>query len=164
MKGNPENPKLGSKVNHGLYFIFLLFILAVLGLCGCKWAFSSWSEHRLFFIAVRGLSHCGGFSCCRAWALWHTGFSSCSTQAQQLWRTDLVALRHVGSSQTRDRTRVPCIGRQILNHCITREVPELWLLHTDGDYRFRALCVCVCVCVCVHSGAEAVSEIGRAHV
>ena len=34
-----------------------------------------------------------------------------------------VALRHVGSSQTRARTRVPCIGRQILNHCATREAP-----------------------------------------
>ena len=33
----------------------------------------------------------------------------------------LVAPRHVGSSQTRAQTRVPCIGRQILNHCATRE-------------------------------------------
>ena len=32
-----------------------------------------------------------------------------------------AAPRHVGSSQTRARTRVPCIGRQILNHCATRE-------------------------------------------
>ena len=38
----------------------------------------------------------------------------------------LVALRHVRSSQTRARTRVPCIGRQILNHCATREA----LLHS----------------------------------
>ena len=59
----------------------------------------------------------------------HTAFSSCSTQVQQLWCTGLVAPRHVGSSQTRDQTRVPCIGRQILNHCATREVPiplEFW--------------------------------------
>ena len=28
---------------------------------------------------------------------------------------------HVGSSQTRARTRVPCISRHILNHCTTRE-------------------------------------------
>ena len=35
-----------------------------------------------------------------------------------------VALRHVGSSQTRTRTRVPCIGRRILNHCATREAQE----------------------------------------
>ena len=33
----------------------------------------------------------------------------------------LVAPRHVGSSQTRAWTHVPCIGRQILNHCATRE-------------------------------------------
>ena len=39
-----------------------------------------------------------------------------------------VALRHVGSSQTRARTRVPCIGRQILNHCDTREAPYTVLL------------------------------------
>ena len=37
----------------------------------------------------------------------------------------LVAPRHVGSSRTRDRTRVPCIGRRILNHCATREVPRV---------------------------------------
>ena len=35
----------------------------------------------------------------------------------------LVAPRHVGSSWTRDQIRVLCIGRQILNHCTTREVP-----------------------------------------
>ena len=41
-----------------------------------------------------------------------------------MWLTGLVAPRHVGSSQTRARTRVPCIGRQILNHCATREAPK----------------------------------------
>ena len=33
----------------------------------------------------------------------------------------LAALRHRGFFQTRDRTRVPCIGRWILNHWTTRE-------------------------------------------
>ena len=36
---------------------------------------------------------------------------------------DLAAPWHVGSSWTRDRTCVPCIGRQILNHWTIREVP-----------------------------------------
>ena len=58
-------------------------------------------------------SQCRGLSCCRAQAP--------DTQAQQLWLTGPAAPRHVGSSQTRARTRVPCIGRQILNHCATRE-------------------------------------------
>ena len=35
----------------------------------------------------------------------------------------LIAPRHVGSSWTRDRTRVLCIGRWILNHWTMREVP-----------------------------------------
>ena len=38
----------------------------------------------------------------------------------------LVALRQVGSSGTRARTRVSCIGRRILYHWATREAP--WLL------------------------------------
>ena len=42
-------------------------------------------------------------------------------QTQYLWLTGPVAPRHVGSSQTRARTRVPCISRQILNHCATWE-------------------------------------------
>ena len=34
----------------------------------------------------------------------------------------------MGSSLTRDRTHVPCIGRWILNHCATREVHGLIFL------------------------------------
>ena len=34
----------------------------------------------------------------------------------------LIALWHVGSFQTRDRTHVPCNGRQVLNHSATRVV------------------------------------------
>ena len=41
-----------------------------------------------------------------------------------MWCTGLVAPRHVGSSGTRAQTRVPCIGRWILNHCPTREVSD----------------------------------------
>ena len=56
----------------------------------------------------------------------HRGLSRCGpqapdAQAQQLWLTGPAAPRHVGSSQTRARTRVPCIGRQTPNHCATRE-------------------------------------------
>ena len=59
--------------------------------------------------------------------------SRCRAQAlgirtQRLWCTGLVVPRHVESSQTRDQTQVPCIGRQILNHWTTREVPYLELL------------------------------------
>ena len=42
--------------------------------------------------------------------------------ARFLWCSGLVGLQHVESSRSRDRTHVPCVGRQILNHCTTREV------------------------------------------
>ena len=64
----------------------------------------------------------------------HRGLSRCGAQApdalaQQLWLTGPAAPRHVGSSQTRAQTRVPCIGRQTLNHCATREALDLLLKH-----------------------------------
>ena len=65
-------------------------------------------------------SHCRGLSLC--------GAQAPDAQAQWLWLTGLVAPRHVGSSQTRARTYVPCIGRQILNHCATREAPWVQFL------------------------------------
>ena len=41
---------------------------------------------------------------------------------QQLQCMSLVALQHAGSSQNRAQTHVPCIHRQILKHCTTRDV------------------------------------------
>ena len=80
---------------------------------------------RWVFVAVCGLSLVamrGGYSSlwCAVFSLWwllllQSMGSSC---------VGLVAPRHMGSSQTGDRTRVPCIGRRILNHCTTREVPR----------------------------------------
>ena len=54
-------------------------------------------------------------------ALGRTGFSHCRMRAQRSWHTGLGAARHVGSSQTRDRTSVLCIARRFLNHRTTRE-------------------------------------------
>ena len=51
-----------------------------------------------------------------------------------MWLTGPVAPRHVGSSQTRARTRVPCIGRQILNHCATREARAFILESSKGSH------------------------------
>ena len=97
-----------------------------MGLRCCTRAFSSCGKRGLLFVAVRGFSlqwllllrsrgsRRAGFSTCGSRAL-QCRLSSCGARA-------LVAPRHVGSSRTRDRTRVPCIGRWILNHCTTREV------------------------------------------
>ena len=119
-------------------FLFIYLCLVVLGLCCFPQTLSLVAASRCYFG-----SRCVSFSLWQL-LLWITGsrrmgFSSCSrwTQwlwllgsrawAQQLWYMGLVALQHVESSRARDQTRVPHIGRQVLIHCTTREVPELML-------------------------------------
>ena len=55
------------------------------------------------------------------WPLPLRGAQAPDAQAQRPCLTGPAAPRHVGSSQTGARTRVPCIGRRTLNHCATRE-------------------------------------------
>ena len=52
----PKN--LGPKINlnfEKLINLFIYLFLAALGLCCCVWAFSSWGERGLLFVAVCGL-------------------------------------------------------------------------------------------------------------
>ena len=48
---------------------------------------------------------------------------------------------HVGSCWTRDQTRVRCIGRRILNHWTTREVPIKTLAERDVNYLGGIQCI-----------------------
>ena len=102
--------------------LFIDLFLAALGLCGCTQAFSSCDEQRLLSSCGAWASHCSGFSR-GAWALGHKYW------AQYLCPTSLVASRHTGPSWTRDQTYVTWIGRQILNHWTTREVPSPFILY-----------------------------------
>ena len=92
--------------------------------------------HRLSLVVVSG--GCSWLQCTHfllQWLLlWQSmrsrarGLSSCCSWAQEhwlssLWSMGLVAPWHVGSSQTRDQTCVPCTARQILNHWTIREAP-----------------------------------------
>ena len=58
---------------------------------------------------------CAGSLCCAGFPLVaaHGGSSARGRRARELWHTGLLA-PHTGSSQTRDRTCVSCVGRQIL--------------------------------------------------
>ena len=85
-------------------FILFIYLLVVLGLCCCPQAFSSCGERGLLFSCGEQLLIAGSRTC---------GLSS------------LVALWHVGSSRIRDQTRVPCVGRRILNQQTTRETLEV---------------------------------------
>ena len=97
----------------------LILFLAVFGLCCCAQASSSWEEQRLLFC---------GFSSQRL--LWLQGAGSRARGLQELqrmgsglqgfeklWRMGFVAPQCVESSWTRDWTRVPWIGRQIVIYC-----------------------------------------------
>ena len=106
--------------------------LAALGLHCSMRAFSTCSQQGLLSSCSTRASHCGGFSCFggRDLDMWasvvaalHASTLDSRVWAQQLWCTALVAPRAVESSRTRDRTHVPCLGRQILIPCTTREVP-----------------------------------------
>ena len=60
-----------------------------------------------------------------------------------MWLTGPAAPWHVGSSQTRARTRVPCISRQILNHCTTREAPISFYSNVSLRFPNHSLMMCL---------------------
>ena len=111
------------------FFFFNLFYLFIFGCVRSSLLHAGFlqlaASRGLLFVAVRGLlipvaSLVAGARALgtRTQKLWLAGSRA---QAQQLWCTGFVAPRHVGSFWSRARTRVPCIGRRILNHCATRE-------------------------------------------
>ena len=78
-----------------IFFTFFIYFFLFWGCAGSLWLhelFSSCSERELL---SRCDAQCKGFSL--RWLL-------------LLWLTGLGALQHVGSSQTRGRTHVPCIA------------------------------------------------------
>ena len=108
----------------------------MLGLRLCARAFSSCGKWGPLFIAVRRPLTIAA-SVVAEHRLQTRKLSSC-------WSTGLVAPQHVGSSQTRARTRIPCISRQILNHCATREAPTtllvLYILWVCTNGQWYVLC------------------------
>ena len=96
--------------------LFIYLFLAVLGLRFYARAFLQLRRAGAALHRGARASHYRGLSCC--------GAQAPDAQAQQLWLTGPVAPRHMGSSQTRARTRVPRIGRQTPNQCTTREAPN----------------------------------------
>ena len=87
--------------------------MAVLGLHLCARAFSSCCKWGPLFITVRGPLTIAA-SLVAEHRLQTHRLSNCGSRAQLL--RGMWDLPRPGA-----RTRVPCIGRQILNHCATRE-------------------------------------------
>ena len=57
----------------------------------------------------------------------------------------------MGSSQTRARTHVPCIGRQILNHCATREAQFTDIFYLIRPFIHETFIDCSHVILCLIS-------------
>ena len=87
---------------------------------------------RLFIVALGLLCSCGRQSPERIGSVGAAHrLISCGAWAQLphgMW--DL-------SSLTRDRTHVPCIGRWILNHWTTREVPYICFSYCEFSLSYR---------------------------
>ena len=97
---------------------------------------NNWAALGLIAARLSAVSVSGGCSSCSTQAS-HCGgprgaeqrcpgcklrYAVSRARAQQLRGAGFLAPQHVGSSQTRDHTYVPCIGRQTLNGQTTREV------------------------------------------
>ena len=106
---------------------FIYLFLAVLeprAFRSFVWAYSASGEQVYFLVAVVSLA--------MEHRLW-------GARPQQLGHMGLAALWHMGSSWTRDQTHVPCIGRQILIYCTTREVLALFLTIPRESLRLAGL-------------------------
>ena len=92
--------------------------MAALGLHCCTWTFSSCGKKGLFSSCSAQVSHGNGFSCCTAWGLGHAGSVTVAH------RLSCSTTRGIFTEQKSNPC--PCIGRQIPNHCISREFPDLY--------------------------------------
>ena len=109
----------------------------------------------VFFFGCAGFSlWCMGFLLPWILLLQSTGSRARRLQQQRNLGSVVVAdgpscfNQHVELSQTRDRTSVPCIGRQILNHCTTREV-QILLILTEFVLQHSSECLHRLVWLCI---------------
>ena len=106
-----------------------LFVFGGTSLCCCAPAFSLCGKQELLSSCGAQTSHCSSFSCCRAWL-------QSKQEAQWLYCISSTTLQPVESSQTRDQTCAPCIGRQILNHWNMQVSSCQFLNYNSNDFIF----------------------------
>ena len=133
---NTESKVYNFQTTLNLISVFHLLLAALgrLAVCGLSLGatsgrFSVVAVHGLF-TAVASLVSEHGLQGTQASVIAACRLSSCASwslraQSQQLWHTGLVAQQHVGFSQARNQTNVPCIAKWILNHQGTREALQL---------------------------------------
>ena len=87
----------------------IIYLLDVLGIHCCVWAFSNRSKWGILFVVVCGLLIAAVsplIAKTEHGLQRRVGFGGCGAWAQQLWPTALTALGPMESSWTRDRTLV----------------------------------------------------------
>ena len=90
-------------------------------------------------MATVGLHCCVGAvgaPCYGGWVSHCSSFSCWGAQAQELWHTGLLVPQPVGSSRTRDQTRVSWISKGILYHWATRETQKFIILMKSNLLNF----------------------------
>ena len=86
-------PPISSLQQVRVFVLKNLFIYIYFWLC---WVFVAVKTVGYCLVALMQASHCNGFSCCRAQALGHRGFSHCVMWPQQLWLLDSRAQTQYG--------------------------------------------------------------------
>ena len=116
---------------HCFCFLRFIYVLAVVGLCCCTWAFSSCGKKGLLFVAVcRFLIAVASFVVeHRLWTrrLWQLQLMGSIVAALRLSSLNSAVVAHgphVGSSWNRDQTGVCHTAGQNLNHWTTSETHE----------------------------------------
>ena len=117
--------------------VYYLFMLGPAGPSSLRGLFPSCGEQALLFTHSAQAFHAAtslvkpGLQGARASAVRLPDYWA---QAQYLWPTGLVALRHVGSSRIRDQTCVSCFGRGILYLWAARQDPRWPLYHKVSSH------------------------------
>ena len=131
-------------IKNVIYFWLCWVFAASCRLC------SSWGGKGRLSSRGAKASHSSGFSrAAQALVTAARGLRSGGSRAQELWCPGLVALQHAGSSPTRDRTHVSCIGRRILHHWATRKA-LMWTIYKKSLLGLLQYCFCFMFCVFGH--------------
>ena len=116
----------------------IALFLAVLGLHGCE------GSSPVAAIGSYSLLRCSGCSLRQSLGTWASAVAACGllgsgAQAQQLWHMSFVAPQHVWSSWIRNWTCVSCIGRWILSHWDSRELPLMSFMLFKGESFLKSI-------------------------
>ena len=135
MNGGKVKSYSGIKKNNFIY----LFIFGYAGSLMLHGLFSSCEVWELLSsCGTPQASLCGGFSCCAAWALGHSGFSRCRTLTQYLRLPGSTAVMHGLSCSTAiwdlPRPEIELVSPPLAGRLFTNKPPEKPVIQVSENY------------------------------